>query len=305
MISSPFFTVVIPTYNRSHSIIDAVKSVLTQSFSDFELLIIDDGSTDNTRVLIGPFAEKDARVNYVYQENAERSAARNHGISLAKGKYICFLDSDDLYLPDHLLEFRKVIESNHYPIALIICNVVYPDSNGYRKVEPFITETNDPMELIIKTAICSQQTCIHREVLEKHQYDRSIRIGEDQELWTRIVRVFPVIRSDQYTVVIRDLGDRTIDETNLDSYTSNIALKKRLFKADTNGRIKPEWRRFILSGSYFKLALIHLNRNEKVRFYLSILRSILISPTHYWKDKLVVIASTLPFLNRRFKRLKS
>lgn len=295
---NPWFSVIIPTYNRAYSVTDAIDSVLKQTFSDFELIVVDDGSTDNTAEVVKAIAEKDQRVRYIYQQNAERSAARNKGIELAKGKYLCFLDSDDLFLKNHLYEFHRILVEQGVPIAMLVCGVVYPNSNGYTKAETYVTETNDPMELVIKTAICSQQTCIHREILETYKYDTTIRIGEDQELWIRIIKEYPMVLADHHTVVIRDLGDRTISETNLDSYLANLALKKRLFKEDSEGRIRPEWRRFVLSGIYFKLAKIHLNRNELGRCYVNIIRSMTISPSHYWKDKLLLVASTIPLLNK-------
>jgi glycosyltransferase involved in cell wall biosynthesis len=96
----PFFSIITPTYNRAKFINKALESVLKQTFLDFEYIIIDDGSTDNTRGIIETFS--DNRIRYIYQENQERSAARNHGIDLANGEYICFLDSDDYYLENHL-----------------------------------------------------------------------------------------------------------------------------------------------------------------------------------------------------------
>ena len=95
-----FFSVIIPTYNRAGLIGKAIDSVLAQTFADWELLIIDDGSTDNTRQIVEAYTDR--RVKYIYQENAERSAARNNGVAQAAGKYICFLDSDDYCLPDRL-----------------------------------------------------------------------------------------------------------------------------------------------------------------------------------------------------------
>ena len=95
--SSPKVTVVIPTYNRAHLIKDAVESVLNQTYQDFELIVIDDGSTDNTREVLAVYKDK---LTYIYQENQGRSSARNHGIELAQGEYIAFLDSDDVWFPD-------------------------------------------------------------------------------------------------------------------------------------------------------------------------------------------------------------
>lgn len=97
---SPFFSIIIPTYNRGYIIRQPIDSIISQTFTDWELIIVDDGSTDHTRDVVESY--KDERIKYVWQQNQERSAARNHGISLAKGEWICFQDSDDEYLPDHL-----------------------------------------------------------------------------------------------------------------------------------------------------------------------------------------------------------
>jgi len=93
-------TVVIPSYNRTQFIAEAIQSVLEQTFRDFELIVVDDGSTDDTAAVVGDFT--DPRLRYVYQTNQERSAARNHGLRLAQGEYVAFLDSDDVWLPTKL-----------------------------------------------------------------------------------------------------------------------------------------------------------------------------------------------------------
>ena len=122
----PFFSVVIPTYNRAHLISDTIQSVIQQYFTDWELLLVDDGSEDNTKEVIEAISKTDKRIRYIYQENAERSAARNNGIKHAKGQYICFLDSDDQYLPNHFETFKHEIDKLNSPIALFftdhICN---------------------------------------------------------------------------------------------------------------------------------------------------------------------------------------
>src|SRR3990172_6722546 len=109
---SVFFTVVIPTYNRAEFVVQAVSSVLAQTFIDFEALVIDDGSTDKTREKIEEQFSAEKRVTYFRQENSERGAARNNGIRKARGQYITFLDSDDLLHPGHLASLKKAIDTH-------------------------------------------------------------------------------------------------------------------------------------------------------------------------------------------------
>jgi GalNAc5-diNAcBac-PP-undecaprenol beta-1,3-glucosyltransferase len=114
---SPFFSVIIPAYNRAYILPRTIQSVLNQQFENWELIIIDDGSKDNTAELMKQYS--DERIHYHYQNNSERSAARNNGINRSKGKYICFLDSDDEFLPEHLSGLYRFIQEEENPIALL------------------------------------------------------------------------------------------------------------------------------------------------------------------------------------------
>src|SRR5690606_25041004 len=93
MTDTPFFSIILPTYNRGPLLSKSISSVLSQKFTDFELIVVDDGSTDNTREVVQSFS--DPRIHYYYKENEERNFARNFGISMAKGKYVCFLRSEE------------------------------------------------------------------------------------------------------------------------------------------------------------------------------------------------------------------
>jgi glycosyltransferase involved in cell wall biosynthesis len=103
------YSIVVPTYNRENSLHKLFESIFMQSYQNFELIIVDDGSTDNTGDLIRSF--QDARIKYIYQDNSGGSKARNTGIDAAKGSYIAFLDSDDVFLPNHLANALSVLES--------------------------------------------------------------------------------------------------------------------------------------------------------------------------------------------------
>jgi len=154
---------------------------------------------------------------------------------------------------------------------------------------PFVPETDEPLELVLKTAICSQQVCLHQEILQKHLFNVKLRIGEDQELWVRIVEEYPLTKTNRQTVVIRDLGDRTLTILNTRVYAENLRLKKELFKNDVKGKIRPKWRTFALSAAYFRLAQSYLANNRFIRFYYYLAHSILLSPRVYLKEKLKLL----------------
>jgi len=105
---SPTFSVVVPVYNRAHLLERALSSVLDQSFQDFEIVVVDDGSRDDPQSVIEAIG--DSRIRFVRQENRGGGAARNAGIDMARGRYIAFLDSDDRFLPHHLITMKAMLD---------------------------------------------------------------------------------------------------------------------------------------------------------------------------------------------------
>jgi glycosyltransferase involved in cell wall biosynthesis len=126
-----FLTIVIPTYNRSVFLHRALTSLQAQSDQDFEVLIIDDGSTDVTRATVLPFLS--SRYHYIYQVNSERAVARNKGISHAIGRYIYFLDSDDFLLKNHVSLFKATAHQNSYPPIVAARSSFKSSSNLFSK----------------------------------------------------------------------------------------------------------------------------------------------------------------------------
>lgn len=133
--TAPRVSVVIPTYNCERYLAQAVESVLSQNDCDYELLVIDDGSTDNTRSVLEPYSD---RLGYIYQENQGVAAARNHGIKLAKGEFIAFLDSDDYFLSDKLA--AQVARFDAEPnLGIVHSGWVRVDTDGQnlREIKPW------------------------------------------------------------------------------------------------------------------------------------------------------------------------
>ena len=115
-----FFSIIIPTYNRAHIIRNAIEAVQLQTFTDFELIISDDGSTDNTEEIVLPLL-KDSRIKYIKQINKGVCAARNFGAQDAKGKYLVFLDSDDTINDNWLYDFHNLAQKN---FDIVFCSMV-------------------------------------------------------------------------------------------------------------------------------------------------------------------------------------
>jgi glycosyltransferase involved in cell wall biosynthesis len=108
-IQNPMVSVIIPTYNRAWIVKESILSVLAQTFQDYELIVVDDGSTDHTQAILDEFQD---RIEVIHQKNSGVSAARNHGVDASKGKWIAFLDSDDLWMPGKLAIQTKFFASN-------------------------------------------------------------------------------------------------------------------------------------------------------------------------------------------------
>jgi len=120
----PKVSIIIPTYNRTDLLPRAIQSVINQTYKDWELLIIDDGSTDNTKEIVEEFVKKDPRIRYFYKENGGQGSARNLGIKNAKGEYIAFLDSDDEWLPEKLDKQIHALSTTEEKCGFCFCDVI-------------------------------------------------------------------------------------------------------------------------------------------------------------------------------------
>lgn len=181
----PKVSVIIPAYNQGHYLAEAVKSVLGQSYTDWEAIIVDDGSTDNTAEVAHSF--KDARIRYVYQENRGLSGARNTGIRHAKGKYLTFLDSDDRFLPRNLE--LLITELNQKPhLGLVAGQTIPIDEDGNRIGKVFDEGLpRDLAELLLHNPIQVGCMMLRREWQERVGFfDESLRSCEDWDMWLRL-----------------------------------------------------------------------------------------------------------------------
>src|SRR5690242_7055974 len=132
MSATPFFSVVIPVFNRASVLETALRSVLDQTFQDFEIVVADDGSSDDPRAVIARIA--DPRIRYLHQENRGGAAARNLGIDAASGKLIAFLDSDDVFLPHHLQTMHDLLDGAANTAAY--ARIVVDRGDGVKILKP-------------------------------------------------------------------------------------------------------------------------------------------------------------------------
>ena len=195
----PQFSIIIPLYNKEKFIEDTLKSVLQQSFTDYEILIINDGSTDASEAKILAF--NDARIQYFRKENEGVSEARNYGIENAKSEYITFLDADDYWYPNFLeemlLNIGKFPEQKVFAAAIEIENPknVIPSSYSIPKSAESIV-VNYFEASYQEGVIFTSCAAFHKSVFETiGNFDPKIKSGQDTDLWIRIGLVYPVVFS--------------------------------------------------------------------------------------------------------------
>jgi glycosyltransferase involved in cell wall biosynthesis len=186
---NPKVSVVIPTYNRAHLIPRAIQSVLDQIYQDFEIIIVDDGSKDNTEEIVRNYKEE--RIKYIrHTRNKGASAARNTGIKASRGKYIAFQDSDDEWFPDKLRQQIKVFDDSSPEVGVVYSGFYRIEGNKkvYLPEERFTQKDgNIHHELLKGNFVGTPAVLIRKECFEKIKYfDENLLALEDWELWIEI-----------------------------------------------------------------------------------------------------------------------
>lgn len=177
-------SIIIPTYNNANTICRAVDSCINQTYQNIEIIVIDDGSMDNTKEILSKYNE-DNRFRYIYQENQERSVARNHGLDIAKGKYIQFLDSDDELYPTKIEKQVSFLDANP-EYFLVYCGVEYKNELGQttHTLEPKI-DGNIDYE-ILKGNFLVINSPLFRKIGVR--FDTKINRLEDWKFWIYVIQ---------------------------------------------------------------------------------------------------------------------
>ncbi|HLP51912.1 MAG TPA: glycosyltransferase family A protein [Chitinophagales bacterium] len=276
-----FFSIIMPTYNRAALISRAIKSVLAQTYTDWELVIVDDGSTDNTKEVVLSF--NDSRIKYIFQDNAERSVARNNAMAHSTGTYICFLDSDDYYLPNRLNRLHEHITRLGQPVAFYYTGIAY-EINGQVSNRPELKNTgNNIFDFIVQAIIGTPQVCIHRDLLKHNKFNPAFHIGEDMELWLRIAPTAPPkYLDDQFTVVAVEHEDRSVNVKRYNSFPHQLRMLTTVFANNHSGqKISAQIKSKLLSNCYFGIAKYHIYAGNKGSALVNLTKSIITDLSHY------------------------
>lgn len=264
-----FFSVVIPLYNKQGSVLRAVDSVRRQTHKDFELIVINDGSTDDSLSIVE--AVDDRRLTILDQKNSGVSVARNVGIQASVSNYVCLLDADDEWHPEFLDEIAALIKEA--PEAALFCaRYDTVDESGRRfvgrssEVEGFFGPLRDFFKSFQKSRslICSSNVCINKGVFKSiGEFPIGVAVGEDIYVWIKMALQHKVMFSSRIlSTIYRDSENRTVTRTNIQA---PYHLKIFLFDPKNRALLKSHksLRGFILTNAtvFAVYAAVEKNKN--------------------------------------------
>ena len=242
------FSVIIPVYNKADTIFAAVQSVYAQTVDDYEIIVVDDGSIDHPEIVLAELRSEKLRV--ISQENGGVSVARNTGIANAKGEYICFLDADDLWKPNHLEILNQLIEKYPRSCSFITSHeVILPNgsiihSSGALDGFSEDFETDDLLAILNRTSysvVHTNSICVSRVMLvrEKIQFKPGVRIGEDTDVWYRLgLKNRVAISKNETTMYRREYSTATKETTYIENWVFVSRKEEILNDAEIKDNVK-------------------------------------------------------------------
>jgi glycosyltransferase involved in cell wall biosynthesis len=232
--NQPFFSIIIPTYNRASFLFKTLKSILTQQFQNFEVIIVDDGSTDNTKDVLREMLDNDPRIKYFYKINEERSIARNYGISRAEGKYVGFLDSDDIFYSNHMTVGYEVLKRNNFPEVCHLGHEVISETGNLILVRNSFDKSFKE-KLIHENIIHGNSIFVRTDILREVNFipSRFAILSEDWYLWLRLAARYPFHFDNTVTSAIVQHNERSLMNIDPDKLIASTNIIVEYLKKDT------------------------------------------------------------------------
>lgn len=274
MNEEPVVSVIVPFYNHVPWAVEAVRSVLDGAYENFEILLVDDGSTED----VTPLRSLDERVRYVRQENRGPAAARNLGLSLARGRYVAFLDSDDLFEPEKL-ERQVAVMEKRPDVAISHTSYQLVDAGGESIGEVRSGRYSGwvyPRIYADAHSIATPTVMVRREALDSTaEFKENLRYGEDTLFWIHMAKGSELLGMDEPLSRVRVHGGN--------AYLDLRATKEGLENVVRYGVAKDEIlrsteRRKLLCSLYFTVAIMNLEHRNKAGFLCFALRALLAWP---------------------------
>ena len=271
----PLVSVVIPTYNRAKWVSKAIDSVLAQTFTDFELLVVDDGSTDQSRQVISAYG---SRLHYIYQDNRGVSTARNRGILEARGEWVAFLDSDDEWVPEKLQTQMNLVD--RHPQLVMVASDAHIGSGDNRvtlfdiREQVLKDETkcviDRPLLTAFKTNFFPSSFVVKKDaLLQVGMFDETLSYGEDRDLACRVALLGPlgVVAKPLVSILSRGGGDVNLSTSQesdpRNRYRLDIVVCAKLLGSDDLAVWERSFVERCLSGDRFYCGMEEFRRGKK------------------------------------------
>jgi glycosyltransferase involved in cell wall biosynthesis len=245
MSQSPFFSVIIPTYNRAAFIEETIGTVLQQTYPHYEIIVIDNCSTDNTEELLQPFIRA-RKIQFIkHEQNYERARSRNTGMEAAKGDFVTFLDSDDFMYPDNLADAAEY--ALNHPDILCFQNL-FELVDGKRNVIynfKLPSLKNQTKAIAYGNFMSCIGDFIHREIYTRYRFDTRPEVtgSEDWDFWLRVLADYKVGRIEKINNGIRHHEGRSINNQNMVSLQQG--LEQIIAKISEDPHLKEVYRRYL------------------------------------------------------------
>lgn len=293
-------SIVLPTYNRADYIYDSAMSVLQQTYTEIELIIVDDGSTDNTKEVLEEI--KDVRCKYVYQENKGACAARNYGISLSKGEYIAFHDSDDIWHKDKLKKQMEILENENDDI--VFCAFFRWEDKSFLKIPraDFNIQTLDFKKLLKGNVISTQTILCKSECLREEKFNETMPRFQDWELMLRMIQKYKIGYCQEALV---DVYVRQ-ESISMNYEKAYIAIKKiyKLYKEIINqdSELKEHYRYFF-NNFKRKFELEKLSKDDMMQRIINLEDQLIKERTAFYNSTSWKITAPIRWLLQQKERL--
>jgi glycosyltransferase involved in cell wall biosynthesis len=259
----PFFSIIIPTFNRAHKLKRAINSILNQTFRDFEIIVIDDGSTDNTGEVVNGIQDK--RIRYYKKQNEERSIARNFGVERSGGEYINFLDSDDFFYSHHLKTAFHLLSKNDFPevghLGYEFVNVHNKSILKRNKLDEQVAE-----RLMHENLLHGNAIFVRKDVIAKYHFVPSSDavISEDWYLWVRLAARFKIHYDNAVTSAVLEHEERSLNNIDPDKLIASTNTIVEYLQQDHVFLKKyGEKTAFFFANHYTLVSLILANTKER------------------------------------------
>lgn len=254
MKTTPLISVIMSVYNGEDYLEEAIESIRKQTFSDWELLVINDCSTDRTPEILDSYAAMDERIKvYTNETNLRLPSSLNKAMGYAQGKYIARMDADDICMPDRLEKQYRFMEE-HADVALSSCRfmtlkngVVSSGGCGAKTDAEHIKAL-----LLVTNPILHPGIIAKAEVIQSLGYDKAFTCTEDMELWTRFVMAGHKVEIQSEYLMIYRLHDKQITETTLDKQRREVVEIQKKYYASILELMSSEQEEFYIQGIYFR-----------------------------------------------------